>query len=125
MMDMMLWVESAVLLRSVVPCHYLQHMMFRAGSNGTEEKRAFTSYEEIHSPCRSWMNSHQPMLSQPSNIRGAQNSSLGKYVPSRGASPISPILNFGTPFFLPNFSTKLLSITFSLRPEEALLVLTS
>ena len=48
----------------------------------------------------------------------------GKYVPPRGWSSISPHPIFWCHIFPARFGTKLVSITFSLRPEEALLVLT-
>ena len=46
----MFGMESGVLFNSVVSCCVLLWMMFRAGSPGTEVKRAFTSYDDIVSP---------------------------------------------------------------------------
>ena len=66
-------------------------------------------------------------IGAPFGAKGAYNSFfLGKYGPPWGASPPLPTsLHFGTYFFIPYFGTKLVSITFSLRPEEMLLGLTS
>ena len=68
-----------------------------------------------------------PMGHPYSQHRGMQYF-LGMYGPPMGASdsPPYPDLHFDAIFFLPYFGVKLVSITSSLRPEEALLlVLTS
>ena len=46
----MLQMESGVLFGSVVSCCSLLCMMCRAGSTGTDVKRAFTSYDDMVSP---------------------------------------------------------------------------
>ena len=63
------------------------------------------------------------------SIKGGMHASSGKYGPLRSASPPSLLLLFphvhiGTKFFCHILVPKLVSITFSLRPEEALLELT-
>ena len=50
MWSIMLGMEIGVLFGSVVSCCNLLCMMFRAGSTGTEVKRAFMSYDDIVSP---------------------------------------------------------------------------
>ena len=48
--DIILWLDSGVLLCSVISCCNLPHIMFREGSPGTDARRALTSYKDMLSP---------------------------------------------------------------------------
>ena len=61
----------------------------------------------------------------PPPTKGAHNNFLGRYGPPRLLPLPTTILHFGASFMLPYFGAKLVSITFSLRPDETLLVFTS
>ena len=52
---MILGMERGVLLWSVVSCCILLCILFRAGSTGTEVKRAFMSNDDMVFPCCIWM----------------------------------------------------------------------
>ena len=83
--------------------------------------------QDMLAPCLQWPLHHlhhNPTLGHPLNKWGPILP-WGTYVSPQGASPSHPSYIFAPYFFHQNFGAKFLGITFSLRPEEAFLVLTS
>ena len=77
-----------------------------------------TFHLSIYSDTPPFLHPHQSHKGHP--LQGAHTHCLGKYGPPR----VSPHIHIGAKFSCPILAPILVTITFSLRPEEALLVVT-